>query len=861
MTTVPSNPTPMMAQWHACKEQAKDALLFFRLGDFYEAFYEDAQVIAKEMGLTLTARQGTPMCGVPFHTAELYIDKLVAKGFKVAIAEQTEDPKAVKGLVKREIVRIVTPGTLINSQLLSDKKNNFFISIAQIGSVFGLAILDLTTAEFRVLEVEQEGELLDEIFRLRPSELLVSKRFQELHPLFLKELSQSFAFVVNEKETLDPKLAYAALTAHFKVQNLDGFGLKGQTAAITAAGALLLHLKEELVLSLDHLVSIQAEPPSQTLSIDRASLRNLELTESMTDGSSKHTLLELLDETRTPMGARLLRHWIKHPLLSVSEIQKRQEAIALFLQKGPLLKKVRELLEPIKDIERLLMKLTARYATPRDLFSLGISLSQVPPLKEVLHSFSCPLIQEALLLLPDFQPLAQKILSQLQENPPLRIGEGDLFRDGVHPELDHLRKLSQESMSWMARYQNTLREQTGIKTLKVNYTKAFGYYIEVSRAQSEKIPAGFQRRQTLVNGERFITEELKQFEHQVLTAEAKSKALETELYEQLRLEVATEAPLLTRAARALAQIDALASLAKVAQERQFVRPVVDESDQLEILQGRHPIIDRAIGTASFIPNDTCLSQSQQMMLITGPNMAGKSTYIRQVALIVILAQIGSYVPAASARIGLIDKVFSRIGASDDLARGQSTFMVEMSETANILNNATSRSLVLLDEIGRGTSTYDGISIAWAVAEYLLTTANKQAKTLFATHYWELTRLETEFPHAQNYQIAVQEAPSGIVFLRKIIRGGTDKSYGIHVAKLAGLPFKAIKRAEEMLLQLETKAPRKKGKSDEQLPLFAAPAPQEHPALDLLRKLDPNHLSPLQALTQLMELQLLAKKSV
>lgn len=861
MTTVPSNPTPMMAQWHACKEQAKDALLFFRLGDFYEAFYEDAQVIAKEMGLTLTARQGTPMCGVPFHTAELYIDKLVAKGFKVAIAEQTEDPKAVKGLVKREIVRIVTPGTLINSQLLSDKKNNFFISIAQIGSVFGLAILDLTTAEFRVLEVEQEGELLDEIFRLRPSELLVSKRFQELHPLFLKELSQSFAFVVNEKETLDPKLAYAALTAHFKVQNLDGFGLKGQTAAITAAGALLLHLKEELVLSLDHLVSIQAEPPSQTLSIDRASLRNLELTESMTDGSSKHTLLELLDETRTPMGARLLRHWIKHPLLSVSEIQKRQEAIALFLQKGPLLKKVRELLEPIKDIERLLMKLTARYATPRDLFSLGISLSQIPPLKEVLHSFSCPLIQEALLLLPDFQPLAQKILSQLQENPPLRIGEGDLFRDGVHPELDHLRKLSQESMSWMARYQNTLREQTGIKTLKVNYTKAFGYYIEVSRAQSEKIPAGFQRRQTLVNGERFITEELKQFEHQVLTAEAKSKALETELYEQLRLEVATEAPLLTRAARALAQIDALASLAKVAQARQFVRPIVDESDQLEILQGRHPIIDRAIGTASFIPNDTCLSQSQQMMLITGPNMAGKSTYIRQVALIVILAQIGSYVPAASARIGLIDKVFSRIGASDDLARGQSTFMVEMSETANILNNATSRSLVLLDEIGRGTSTYDGISIAWAVAEYLLTTANKQAKTLFATHYWELTRLETEFPHAQNYQIAVQEAPSGIVFLRKIIRGGTDKSYGIHVAKLAGLPFKAIKRAEEMLLQLETKAPRKKGKSDEQLPLFAAPAPQEHPALDLLRKLDPNHLSPLQALTQLMELQVLAKKSV
>lgn len=850
----------MMAQWHACKAQAKEALLFFRLGDFYEAFYEDAQLIAKEMGLTLTARQGIPMCGVPFHTAELYVDKLVAKGYKIALAEQTEDPKQVKGLVKREIVRIVTPGTLINSQLLSDKKNNFFLSIAQVGSVFGLAILDLTTAEFRVMEVEQEAELLDEVFRLRPAELLVSRRFQEMHPLFLKELSQSFPFVVNEKESLDLKLAYSALTAHFKVQNLDGFGLKGQTAAITAAGALLQHLKEDLILPLDHLSAIQTETSLQTLSIDRASLRNLELTESMTDGSSKHTLLELLDETKTPMGARLLRHWIKHPLLNLSEIQKRQEAIAAFLQTPSLLKKGRDLLEPIKDIERLLMKLSARYATPRDLFSLGVSLSQIAPLKEALLSLNCPSIQEQLMALPDGSALSQKILSQLNENPPLRIGEGDLFRDGVHPELDRLRHLSKESMSWMAQYQVTLREQTGIKTLKVTYTKAFGYSIEVTRAQSEKIPAHFQRRQTLVNGERFITEELKQFEHQVLTAEAKSKALETELYEALRTEVTAEAAQLTRAARILAHLDVLCSLAKVAQERRFVRPVVDDSDQLSILGGRHPIIDRAIGSASFIPNDTHLSQSQQMMLITGPNMAGKSTYIRQVALIAILAQIGSYVPAESAHIGLIDKVFSRIGASDDLARGQSTFMVEMSETANILNNATSRSLVLLDEIGRGTSTYDGISIAWAVAEYLLTTPNKQAKTLFATHYWELTRLENEFPHAQNHQIAVQEAPSGIVFLRKIIRGGTDKSYGIHVAKLAGLPFKAIKRAEEMLLQLETKTPRKKSKLDEQLPLFAPPVLQEHPALELLRKIDPNHLTPLQALTQLMELQLLAKKS-
>ncbi len=826
----------MMQQWQTCKAQAKDALLLFRLGDFYEAFYDDATKISKEIGLTLTARQGTPMCGVPFHTAELYIDKLIAKGFKVAVAEQTEDPKSVKGLVKREVIRIVTPGTIINSQLLSDKKNNFFVSIVQVGSIFGLSCLDLTTAEFRALELEQEQELLDELFRLRPAEFLIAKKFKESHPLFFKELSHAFTFVLNEKEILDVKLATDALMSHFKVQSLDGFGLRGQTAAIAAAGSLLLHFKQELNLSMEHIVAIQSEPLSHYLSLDRATLRNLELTESMTDGSSKHTLLDLLDETCTPMGGRLLRHWIKHPLLSCAEIEKRQEAIAAFLEKRKESQLLRSHLMQVRDLERLMMKIATRYATPRDLLALGLSLAQIPALQEALIPFNMPPLTPF--------ALAEKIRTALNDSPPIRIGEGEIFRDGYHPELDRLRQLSKESMSWMARYQTVLREQTGIKTLKVGYTKAFGYYIEATHANSEKIPPSFHRRQTLVNNERYITDELKQFEHQVLTSEARANALELELYEQLRQEAAAAAAPINQLAKIIARIDVLLALAKVAEDQNYTRPQVDTSDTLEIVEGRHPIIEKAIGAASFIPNDTLLNRNQQMMLITGPNMAGKSTYIRQVALIAILAQIGSYVPAKSAHIGLIDKVFSRIGASDDLARGQSTFMVEMTETANILNNATSRSLVLLDEIGRGTSTYDGISIAWAVAEYLLTTPKKQAKTLFATHYWELTRLETEFPHAANFQIAVQEIPSDIVFLRKILRGGTDRSYGIHVAKLAGLPYKAISRAEAMLHQLETKSPTKKPKLDEQLPLFAPQA--EHPLLAELRALDLNNLTPLQA---------------
>ncbi len=813
--------TPMMSQWQACKKQAKEALLLFRLGDFYEAFYDDARIISKEIGLTLTARQGIPMCGVPFHTAESYIDKLIAKGFRIAIAEQTEDPKSTKGIVKREIVRIITPGTVINSQLINDKKNNFFVSIAKVGEVYGLAVLDLTTTEFKVKEFEKEQALIDELCKLKPSELLISKSFE-----FLKELSFHFGFIANEKKALEPALSFDVMTAHFDVHNLDSFGLKNKTAAITAAGTLLLYLKEDLSLNLDHIQSVQMDALA-TMAIDRSTMRNLEIDTSLVD---------LLDETCTPMGARLLRQWLQAPLLSCEAIRERQEAIEAHKNLPDRSKKARELLSQLRDIERLMMKISARYASPRDVYALGVSLSFLPAIKQTLQ----------LDFLFDAGILSDRIVKTMNDSPPLRIGEGDIFKDGTDVELDRLRLLCKDSMSWMAKYQLQLREETGIKTLKVGYTKAFGYYIEVSRAQSEKILPTFQRRQTLVNAERFITQELKEFEHQVLTAEERSKAIEAEKFEELRAEVASFAPQVHAAAHAIAKNDVLLSLAKLASFHEWIRPTVDESDELEIIEGRHPVIERAIGKASFIPNDTVLNPQQQLMLITGPNMAGKSTYIRQVAIIAILAQVGSFVPAKRVKIGLIDKVFSRIGASDDLTRGQSTFMVEMSEAANILNNATSRSLVLLDEIGRGTSTYDGISIAWAVAEYLLTTHRKQAKTLFATHYWELTKLEHEFSHAANFQTAVEETPSGIVFLRKIVRGGTDKSYGIHVAKLAGLPSKAIKRAEEMLKELEKKP-------DSQLSLFL-PTPQEHPVLTELKKIDLLNLTPLQAHHKLCELK-------
>lgn len=805
--------TPMMVQWHACKEAAGDALLFFRLGDFYEAFHDDAVIISRELEVTLTKRQETPMAGVPCHTCEGYIDKLVAKGYRVAIAEQTEDAKVAKGIVKREVVRIVTPGSVINSSLLSDHHNNFVASISRVGSIFGLSFIDITTAEYKTIEFDSESALANEVYRLKPAEILVSPTFRQKHATLLQDMKLSYDFLITEKEDwiFAHQNAHDFLLEHFKTHSLDGFGLRGMVAGINAAGSLLRYLKDTLSLPTAHLQELQTYTTSQYMSLDRQTQRNLELTESLHDGGKRNTVLSVLDATETPMGARLLRHWIKQPLQDIPEIQKRLDAVEVFYSHGSLQERMGQMLSQIRDLERLMMKMSSGYASPRDLSSLKNSLTPLPSIKAVLGQLpSTPLLQQLQDKIQPMPHLVELISKAIVEDPPARVSDGNFIRAGFHHELDQLRAMSHDSKSWMMGYQNSIKESTGIKTLKVGYNKMSGYYIEVSKGQCDKMPDSFQRRQTLANAERYITPELKEYENKVLNAEERISGIETELFHQLRLEVSKFYKEVHETAQALARVDCLQSLGHAARVNHYVKPQLHQGDVLEISEGRHPIIEAAAKVGErFIPNDTFIgSAAERLFLITGPNMAGKSTYIRQVALITILGHIGSFVPAKAALIPMTDKVFTRIGASDDLSRGQSTFMVEMAETANILNNATDRSLVILDEIGRGTSTYDGISIAWSVAEYLLTTEGRAAKTLFATHYWELTKLEEKVPGAINYHVAVNELEDDVIFLRKIVKGGTDKSYGIHVARLAGLPSPVLQRAKEILVHLEENANRK-----------------------------------------------------
>lgn len=805
--------SPMMLQWQTCKKSAGNALLFFRMGDFYEAFYDDAIIMAKELELTLTKRQDIPMCGVPHHTSEGYIDKLVSKGFRIAVAEQTEDPKKAKGLVKREVVRVITPGTVMNSSLLSEKANNFVAAVTQVGQIFGFAILDLTTADFRVIEMSSEQDLLNEIYRLQPAEFVLSPKMQEKYRVLFDDLRKTYDFVISSHDDwrFDHQIAHNFLVNHLGVKTLDGFGLAGMVSAINAAGGILSYLQDILCLSLSHIQEIHTYSTSHYMCIDKATRRHLELTESLTISSRKNTLLNVLDKTKTPMGARLLRQWINQPLLATEGIRKRQDGVEAFYSHALIVQDFTKHLQNVRDIERLVMKVCSGHASPRDIVALKNSFEPIPQLKAILQSIAknSELIAEdenAIEALPEMVALISRALV---EDPPLRLNDGKAFREGFCQELDQLREISGDSKAWLARYQNELKETTGIKTLKVGFNRMFGYFIEVSKGQAEKMPDYFQRRQTLVNAERFITPELKSYETNVMHAEERIAAIEAELFSALKAEIAAYGQRVARTAQAIARVDALHSLAMTAKHHDYVRPLVDNSPILEITNGRHPVIEASLNAERFIANDTRLdNDANRLLLITGPNMAGKSTYIRQVALIVIMAQIGSFVPASYAHIGIIDKVFSRIGASDDLSRGHSTFMVEMTETANILNNATDRSLVILDEIGRGTSTYDGISIAWSVAEYLLTTEDRMAKTLFATHYWELTKLEEKVPGAVNYNVAVHESEDSIIFLRKIVRGGTDKSYGIHVGRLAGLPSVVIARAQEILVHLEENANRK-----------------------------------------------------
>ena len=843
--------SPMMAQWHACKKEAGDALLLFRLGDFYEAFYEDASILSKELDLTLTKRQEVPMAGVPSHTAESYIDKLVAKGFRVAVAEQMEDPRMVKGLVERKVVRTITPGTVVISSLLADKANNFLVCASELNGIFGLAVLDVTTSDFKAMECEGSKQLLDELCRLRPKEILLPDGWKKQHTPLIEELKGQLGLAVHFQERwhFDHEMACDVLLRHFQVHSLDGFGLKGMVAAINAAGALLHYVHTDLKLCVEHIKEIRTEYLSRYMLLDRSTQRHLELFDGLHEKG--HTLLAFLDKTATPMGGRLLKQWLLHPLLDVQHIAFRQEGIAELLSQSALAAQALLHLREVRDLERLMMRIETGYASPRDLAGLRFSLEHIAPLALLVGHASSAILQDVKQELVDVSSLVKTVADALVDHPPLRLNEGEIFKAGYNPELDELHALKNNSYSWLAAYQAELKEKTQIKTLKVGYTKAFGYYIEISRGQQTRIPDYFQRRQTLVNSERCITPELKEYEHKMLHAEERMAALEYELFTALRKEVISYAQNVRRIAKAVATFDCLLSLAHIAQRYHYTRPIVDTSDLFDVEAGRHPVIEAASGSEPFIPNDVFLDDKMhRLILITGPNMAGKSTYIRQVALIAILAQMGSFVPAKRAHIGVIDRVFSRIGASDDLSRGQSTFMVEMTETAHILHYATQRSLVILDEIGRGTSTYDGISIAWAVAEYLLTQPEKRAKTLFATHYWELTELEKKIPGAVNFNVAVHESERGIVFLHKIVKGGTDKSYGIHVARLAGLPHAVVKRAQEMLASLEKNAGRspaiQKGAKEKQLSLF-----QTDPIHSEIQKIDPVNITPLEALRKIM----------
>lgn len=848
--------TPMMRQWHSCKKQVPDSVLLFRLGDFYEAFYEDAEVISKAIDLTLTKRQDISMCGVPYHSAENYIDRLLAKGFKVAIAEQMQDPRMTKGIVERKVVKVLSPATLIQSSLIQDKKNNYFVCLTQIGSLFGLSIIDLTTSEFRSLELESKISLLDELYRLKPAELLITESFKEKQLSLLREMSLSFSFVLTAKPDTfcNAEKALFTLKNHFKNPH-EIEKIQESLVSVFSSGLLFTYLQEELLHDLSSIQIIQTEEKDDFLLLDRQTMKNLEILEPSNPDSSL-SLFDLLDETQTSMGARLLKQWVQKPLKQIAHIKQRQNVTEELLEKKVLHQTLQKTLAQIRDLQRLAIRISSSYVGPRDFISLSTSLKASKELQLHLSKLESPLFQECNQQFFDASSLVEKINLAIHENPPLKASEMGIFKDGYDTALDELRSIRQNSKNWLAQYQAKLKQDFGIKTLKVGFTKVFGYYIEVSKGAAKQMPEIFQRKQTLVNAERFISPELKDFEYKILHAEEKMKAIEANLFQKMVDFLLPWIPKIQILAQAIAKLDVYCSLASIAEKQGYTKPTLVEDNCIEIYEGRHPIIDRLMHLGEFIPNDVHLDQDQQqLMLITGPNMAGKSTFIRQVALIVILAQIGSYVPAKSAKIGWVDRVFSRIGASDDLSRGQSTFMVEMCETAHILKHCTERSLIILDEIGRGTSTYDGISIAWAVAEYLLTQKGKTAKTLFATHYWELTRLHEEFRHALNYQVAVKETADGIVFLHKIIQGGTDKSYGIHVAKLAGLPFEAITTAKKMLKKLETEQKHPKKTKTEAFPLFEVSHTEQYrEQLDAIKHMNINELTPMQALQKLFEIQ-------
>lgn len=790
--------TPMIAQYQAIRRSLPDdVVLFFRLGDFYEMFFEDAKRAAGVLNIALTKRHDVPMCGFPYHSAEGYIAKLVRANTRVAIAEQTTTPVAGQ-LVEREVTQIISAGTVNDINLLDDTKHNYLASVFLGGTnkkpCYAIACADHTTGEFTLAEFSNKELMTDELKRLSPSEIIISDdQLKELGDIASCQPYDAYAYL---HET-----ALYTLKNHFKVNSLDGFGCAEMDTATSAAGAILHYLTHQLRRSCDHLRKLSVRESANYVLIDASSQGNLDLVESRT--GKQHTLLGVLDRTSTPMGARKLRDWILHPLRDLAPLVARQDLVAAFLAQPYLLSQCRTTLKNIRDIERTTGRLSQRAGTPRDLQSLGNSLSYIPTLKEDLTAVaaSTPLASQLLQQIEEFPELVDLLESALVDEPPANMKDGGAIRDGYHPELDELRAATKDGKKWIAKLQETERKRTGIDTLKIKFNNVFGYFIEITKSKADKVPDDYTRKQTMANAERFITPELKEVENKVLGAEERSKQLELEEFTKLRNQMCEHIDDLQSTADALATLDVLLGLAETAQLHGHTRPMLDESTHLQIIEGRHPVLEQTLVDEKFVPNDTFLApEDSNLLILTGPNMAGKSTYIRQVALITLMAQIGAYVPAETAHIGLTDRIFCRVGASDDLARGQSTFMVEMNETSLIINNATERSLVILDEIGRGTATFDGLSIAWSVAEHLHDEI--KARTLFATHYHELTDLANTRKAVANYNVAVREWNDDIIFLRKILPGTADKSYGIQVAKLAGLPPSIVNRAKDILSHLE-----------------------------------------------------------
>lgn len=871
--------TPMMKQYMQTKEEYKDCILFYRLGDFYEMFFDDALTASKELEITLTGKncgleERAPMCGIPYHAVDSYLNRLVSKGYKVAICEQVEDPKTAKGIVKREVIRVVTPGTNLDTQGLDETKNNYIMCIVYMADRYGLSVADVTTGEYLVTELDSQTKLMDELYKFMPSEIVCNEAFY-MSGLDLDDLKNRLHMAIYSLEAwyFDDALCRETLQEHFKVASLEGIGLSDYECGMIASGALLKYLEETQKNSLSHMSRLTRYATGNYMVLDSATRRNLELVETLREKQKRGSLLWVLDKTKTAMGARTLRKYVEQPLIDKKSIVKRLDAVAELKDNAICREEIREYLNPVYDLERLVGKITYQSANPRDLIAFQSSLSMLPSVKCILKDMESDLLKEIYEELDPLEELCDLVGRAIQEEPPLAMKEGGIIKDGYNEEVDRLRKAKSEGKNWLADLETKEREKTGIKNLRISYNKVFGYYLEVTNSFKDLVPDYYTRKQTLANAERYIIPELKELEDTILGAEDKLCALEYELYCEVRNIIAAELTRIQRTAKAVAKLDVIASLALVAERNNYVRPKINEKGVIDIRDGRHPVVEKMIPNDMFIANDTYLDdKKQRISIITGPNMAGKSTYMRQAALIVLMAQLGSFVPASSANIGLVDRIFTRVGASDDLASGQSTFMVEMNEVANILRNATSKSLLILDEIGRGTSTFDGLSIAWAVVEYISNSKLLGAKTLFATHYHELTELEGKISNVNNYCIAVKEKGDDIVFLRKIVKGGADKSYGIQVAKLAGVPDPVINRAKEIVEELvtaditgkvkdiavqgsETKKKTQKKLDEVDLTQFSLfDTVKDDDVLNELKELDISHMTPMDAMNKLYQLQ-------